>query len=74
MHGTKIGIIVRDDLESWQKLNVTAFLASGVTAANMEAVGVEYEDGSGNKYVPLLGQPVMVYSASAERLQRTRAS
>ena len=29
---TKIAIVLRDDLETWQKLNVTAFLASGVAA------------------------------------------
>ena len=33
---TKIAILVRDDLETWQKLNVTAFLASGIAAANPE--------------------------------------
>ena len=27
---TKIAIVLRDDLETWQELNVTAFLASGV--------------------------------------------
>ncbi len=27
---TKIGIVVRDDLAAWQRLNVTAFLASAV--------------------------------------------
>ncbi len=29
---TKIAIAVRGDLEPWQKLNVTAFLASGIAA------------------------------------------
>ncbi len=27
---TKFAIVVRDDLETWQKLNVTAFLTSGI--------------------------------------------
>jgi hypothetical protein len=71
-HGTKIGIIVRDDLLAWQKLNVAAFLASGVAAATPECIGIPYEDGSGNKYLPIFGQPVFVYAASAEHLQRTR--
>ena len=30
---TKIAVLVRDDLESWQRLNVTAFLVSGIVAA-----------------------------------------
>lgn len=70
-HGTKIGIVVRDDLLEWQKLNVTAFLA-GIAAAAPECIGDQYEDGSDNKYLPILGQPVFVYAASAEHLQRTR--
>ena len=27
---TKIAVVVRDDLETWQKLNVTAFVVSGL--------------------------------------------
>ena len=27
---TKIAIVVRDDLAVWQKLNVTAFITSGI--------------------------------------------
>jgi hypothetical protein len=72
-HDTKIGIIVRDDLLAWQKLNVTAFLAAGIAAAAPECIGVPYEDGSGNGYLSLFAQPVFVYEASGEPLQRTRA-
>ncbi len=72
-HPTKIGIIVKDDLLTWQKLNVTAFLASGVTASALECIGTQYEDSSGNLYLPIFGQPVFVYAASGEHLQRTRA-
>jgi hypothetical protein len=72
MYDTKIGIIVCDDLETWQKLNVTAFLTAGIAASAPEAIGEKYEDGSGNEYLPILGQPVLVYAASAEHLQRTR--
>ena len=73
MHDTKIGVIVRDDLEVWQKLNVTAFLMAGVAAVSPEIIGEQYEDGSGNIYLPLLGQPVFVYAANSEYLQRTRS-
>jgi len=71
-HSTKIGIIVRDDLLAWQKLNVTAFLASGIAASAPECIGVPYEDGSGNPYLPIFGQPVFVFAATGEHLQRTR--
>lgn len=73
IHETKIGVIVRDDLEVWQKLNVTAFLMAGIPASSPEVIGEKYEDGSGNIYLPILGQPVFVYAASSENLQRTRS-
>jgi hypothetical protein len=34
---TKIAIAVREDLEQWQKLNVTAFLASAIAFGVPEA-------------------------------------
>jgi hypothetical protein len=27
---TKVAVVVRDDLETWQRMNVTAFLVSGM--------------------------------------------
>jgi hypothetical protein len=65
---TKIAIAVRGDLEPWQKLNVTAFLASGVAAASPEIIGKPYEDASGNTYLELFRQPVVVYAADADAL------
>src|SRR6185437_1417179 len=72
MFDTKIGIIVRGDLEMWQKLNVTAFLSSGLAAKFPESIGEDYEDGSGNTYLRIFRQPVLVYGATSEELQRTR--
>lgn len=72
MYDTKFGIVVRDDLQAWQELNVTAFLAAGVSATAAECIGEPYEDGSGTGYLPLLVQPVLVYAASAGQLRRTR--
>lgn len=72
MHDTKIGVIIRDDLEAWQKLNITAFLSAGIAAKYPETVGDKYEDGSGNKYLPIFAQPVLVFASTAEHLQRTR--
>ncbi|MFF4775978.1 DUF2000 family protein [Microtetraspora fusca] len=72
---TKIGIAVRSDLATWQKLNVTAFLASGVAADGEDMIGLPYEDEEGNRYLPLLRQPVLVFAATGEELTRawTRA-
>src|SRR5262249_35792061 len=50
---TKIAVVVRSDLATWQKLNVTAFLASGVAAGVDEVAGKPYEDGSGNRYLEM---------------------
>jgi hypothetical protein len=60
---TKIAIVVRADLAAWQRLNVTAFLASGIAAANPETTGKPYEDGAGNTYAELFRQPVLIYAA-----------
>jgi hypothetical protein len=38
MFDTQIAILIDPDLESWQKLNVTAFLASGIAGAVPEAM------------------------------------
>jgi hypothetical protein len=70
---TKIAIAVREDLAAWQKLNVTAFLASGIAAEAPEIIGKSYEDGDGNAYLALFGQPVVVYAASAGQLSAAHA-
>jgi hypothetical protein len=65
---TKIAIAVRADLAAWQRLNVTAFLASAVAGGRPEVIGERYQDGSGNDYLPMFRQPVLVYAATAEEL------
>ncbi|WP_050514795.1 DUF2000 domain-containing protein [Streptomyces rimosus] len=70
---TKIAIVVRDDLAAWQKLNVTAFLASGIAHADDAIMGKRYEDSSGNGYLPLFREPVLCFTADAAGLARTRA-
>jgi hypothetical protein len=65
---TKLAIVVRDDLQTWQKLNVTAFLAGAVAAGTDELIGEPYEDASGRKYLAMFVQPVLVFMGSAEQL------
>lgn len=65
MFETKIAIVVREDLASWQKLNVTAFLTSGLVGASPELIGEPYRDGDGNEYNALARQPVIVLAADA---------
>jgi hypothetical protein len=67
---TKVAVVVRDDLAPWQRLNVCAFLMSGVVAgADGPVVGPDYEDGSGRGYLPMLVQPVLVFEASGAKLR-----
>jgi hypothetical protein len=68
---TKIAIVVRADLATWQKLNLTAFLASGIAASSPDAIGRDYSDADGTRYTPMFGQPVMVFAADTDRLTRT---
>ena len=69
---TKIAIAVQENLAAWQKLNVTAFLASAVAGGAPETIGEPYGDGSGNAYLPMFRQPVLVYAADAAALARVR--
>jgi len=67
---TKIAVVIRTDLEAWQKLNVACFLAGGIAAAFPESIGEPYEDGSGTKYLSLIGQPILIYGADRAALTR----
>jgi hypothetical protein len=67
---TKIAIVLLDDLAVWQKTNVTAFLASGIAGTVPGVVGEPYRDGSGNEYLPMFVQPVLVYEADGPALRR----
>jgi len=67
---TKIAVIVRSNLEVWQKLNVASFLAGGIAAAFPECIGAPYEDGNGTPYLSLIGQPILIYGADQPVLAR----
>jgi hypothetical protein len=69
MFDTKVALIVRDDLAVWQKLNVVAFLATGIAAAIPEALGEPYEDAAGRRYGRMFGQPMLVFAADRAGLQ-----
>jgi hypothetical protein len=69
MFDTKFAIIVRDDLAVWQKLNVVAFLTSGIVGAHEGLIGAPYQDAAGNSYHRLLVQPAIVLSAGADTIK-----
>ena len=70
---SKIAVALADDLAVWQKLNVAAFLASGLAAAHPALIGEPYRDADGVAYHPLFRQPVLVLTGTRVALSRVRA-
>lgn len=70
---TKVVVVLRDDLPAWQKLNVTAFLMSGIAVSTSDLTGDPYRDADGTVYLPMLRQPVLVMTADAELLSTARS-
>ena len=73
MFDTKIAIVLRDDMEMWQKLNVTAFLMSGIAATHPEIIGEPYRDTDDRTHCALSVQPVIVLSGAANVLRNVRS-
>ncbi|EGX55527.1 hypothetical protein SZN_32406 [Streptomyces zinciresistens K42] len=70
---TKIAVLLREDLETWQRLNVTAFLVSGLGTQAAEVIGDPYEDADGVPYLPMFRQPVLVFEGAKETLTTAHA-
>jgi hypothetical protein len=71
MYDNKIAIVIKNDLQNWQKLNVTAFLASSVAIQFPETHGKLLVSASGSAYLPFFKHPILVYKADTdEQLQR----
>ena len=68
---TKIAVVVLGDLPAWQKLNIVAFTVSGVAVSEPGITGEPYEDASGNTYLPMLRQPVLVFESDPTQIKRT---
>lgn len=66
----KVAVVVRNDLATWQKLNITAFVVSGIGSARPDLIGDAYADRSGVKYLPMLALPVLVFAADGPGLRR----
>ena len=73
MFDTKFAVVLREDLEVWQKLNVTAFLSSGIIGRKPELIGEEYRDADGNVYNALSVQPVIVLASDGATLSKIHA-
>jgi hypothetical protein len=67
---TKIAIVLDEQLAVWQKANVTAFLISGIVATGPTLVAEPYIDGTGNRYLPMCRQTILIYAADRSGLRR----
>jgi hypothetical protein len=65
---TKFAIVLRNDLAPWQKLNVAAFVASGIIGAVEGIIGEPYEDADGTAYLALCRQPITILEADGPTL------
>ncbi|MEE6257813.1 DUF2000 domain-containing protein [Plantactinospora sonchi] len=63
---SKIAVLLRDDLAGWQRLNVTAFLVSGIAGTGPDLIGEDYQDADGTRYLPMFRQPVLVFAGSRD--------
>src|SRR2546430_17109759 len=66
----EVGVCLLDNVPVRRKANVTPFLVSGIAGPEPETIGEAYEDGSGNRYLPLFRQPVLIYAADAAGMRR----
>ncbi|WP_296946873.1 DUF2000 domain-containing protein [uncultured Massilia sp.] len=69
MFDTKVALIVRNDLAGWQRMNVVAFLATGIAAEAPAILGQPYVDANGHRYGRMAGQPMLVFEADLAGLQ-----
>ena len=69
---TKVAVLLHEDLASWQALNVTAFLVSGL-ATDKELIGDPYEDADGTEYLPMIRQPIVVFAGDSAQLRAAHA-
>jgi len=67
---TKVAVVLLEDLPVWQKANAAAFLVSGIAGSTPGLVGEAYVDGSGNRYLPMLRQPILIYAADGPGIRR----
>lgn len=71
---SKIAVVVRDDLATWQKVNVASFLCGGLAGQFPEIVGERYVDADGQAYGPMIRQPILVFGAPGQDLARIRVA
>ena len=70
MFDTKIAMVLLSSLKTWQKLNITSFLTSGIIGQTRSLIGEKYIDKSNYEYLALNRQPVVVLEAEVSVLKK----
>mgnify|MGYP001285517985 CR=1 FL=1 len=70
MFDTKIAIVLLKSLETWQKLNVTSFLTSGIIGETPQLIGKTYKDKSNYQYLPLNSEPAIILESDSATLKK----
>jgi len=69
-YDNKIAIVIKNDLQEWQKMNVVSFLASSVAIRFPDTHGRLFVNASGSEYLPFLKHPVLIYKAENDAQMR----
>ena len=70
MFDKKIAIVLLKSLETWQKLNVTSFLTSGIIGETPQLIGKTYKDKSNYQYLPLNSEPAIILESDSATLKK----
>ncbi|MFD2935374.1 DUF2000 family protein [Spirosoma flavum] len=71
MYDQKVAIILKNDLLSWQKMNVVSFLASSIAIQFSQTHGGDFITSDQVKFLPFMKHPILIYKAdTSEKLQR----
>jgi hypothetical protein len=65
-YDNKIAIVIKNDLENWQKLNVTSFLASSVAIKFPDTHGKPFVNASNSEYLPFIKHPILIFKADTD--------
>jgi hypothetical protein len=65
-YDNKIAIVIKNDLENWQKLNVTSFLASSIAIKFPDTHGKPFVNASNSEYLPFIKHPILIFKADSD--------
>ena len=67
---TKVAVVLLEDLPVWHKVNAADSSSSGIAGNTPSSWVTRTSDGSGNRYLPMLRQPILIYAADSAGIRR----